>query len=85
SVDAAIRIAELPAALSVPRPANVHANSTAAVFVLAPGASRAMRQRVRFGLGSVDRIQVLSGLAPGEQLILSDTSAYAGDHAIELH
>ncbi len=85
SVDAAIRIAELPDALSVPRPANVHANSTAAVFVLAPGASRALRQSVRFGLGSVDRIQVLSGLAPGEQLILSDTSAYAGDHAIELH
>ena len=85
SVDAAIRIAELPDALSVPRPANVHANSTAAVFVLAPGASRAMRQSVHFGLGSVDRIQVLSGLAPGEQLILSDTSAYAGDHAIELH
>ena len=85
SVDAAIRIAQLPDALSVPRPANVHANSTAAVFVLAPGASRAARQRVRFGLGSVDRIQVLSGLAPGEQVILSDTSAYAGDHAIELH
>ncbi len=85
SVDAAIRIAELPDALSVPRPASVHANSTAAVFVLAPGASRAMRQSVHFGLGSVDRIQVLSGLAPGEQLILSDTSAYAGDHAIELH
>ncbi|WP_297919282.1 HlyD family efflux transporter periplasmic adaptor subunit [Metallibacterium sp.] len=85
SVDAAIRIAELPDALSVPRPANVHANSTAAVFVLAPGASRALRQSVHFGLGSVDRIQVLSGLAPGEQLILSDTSAYAGDHAIELH
>ena len=85
SVDAAIRIAELPDALSVPRPANVHANSTAAVFVLAPGASRALRQSVHFGLGSVDRIQVRSGLAPGEQLILSDTSAYAGDHAIELH
>ena len=85
SVDAAIRIAELPDALSVPRPANVHANSTAAVFVLAPGASRALRQSVRFGLGSVDRIQVRSGLALGEQLILSDTSAYAGDHAIELH
>ena len=85
SVDAAIRIAELPDALSVPRPASVHANSTAQVFVLAPGVSRALRQSVRFGLGSVDRIQVLSGLAPGEQLILSDTSAYAGDHAIELH
>ena len=85
SVDAAIRVASLPVALSVPRPANVHADSTAQVFVLAPGASRALRQSVRFGLGSVDRIQVLSGLAPGEQLILSDTSAYAGDHAIELH
>ena len=85
SVDAAIRIASLPDALSVPRPASVHANSTAAVFVLAPGASRALKRAVRFGLGSVDRIQVRSGLAPGEQVILSDTSAYAGDHAIELH
>lgn len=85
SVDAAIRIAELHDALNVPRPANVHVNSTAQVFVLAPGSSRAARRSVRFGLGSVDRIQVLSGLAPGEQVILSDTSAWAGDHAIELH
>ena len=85
SVDAAIRVAALPDALSVPRPASVHANATAQVFVLAPGASRALKRTVHFGLGSVDRIQVRSGLAPGEQVILSDTSAWAGDRAIQLH
>lgn len=85
SVDAAIRVARLPEALSVPRPANVHADSSAEVYVLAPGASRALRTKVRFGLGSVDRIQVLSGVAQGARIVLSDTSAYAGDHALELH
>ena len=85
SVDAAIRIAALADTRSVPRPANVHADSTAKVFVLAPGSNTARRLAVHFGLGSVDRIQVLTPLPPGTQLVLSDTAAYAGDHALELH
>ncbi len=85
SVDAAIRIAALADTRSVPRPANVHADSTAKVFVLAPGSNTARRQTVHFGLGSVDRIQVLTPLPPGTQLVLSDTAAYAGDNALELH
>jgi len=84
SVDAAIRIARVPDTLSVPRPDDVRADSSASVFVLTPGADTAQRRSVKFGLGSVDRIQILAGAAPGDRLILSDTSAWAGDHALEL-
>lgn len=85
SVDAAIRIARVPDTLSVSRPDDVRSHSSASVFVLAPGADIAQRRTVKFGLGSVDRIQILAGAAPGDRLILSATSAWAGDHALELH
>ena len=85
SVDATIRVTQLHNVDYVARPANVNSGSTAQVFVLAPGGDRAVRRSVHFGVGSVDRIQVLSGLRPGERVVLSDTSAYAADHAIELH
>ena len=45
------------------------------VFVLAGG--RAVRRVVRFGDSNPDYIQVISGLRVGEELIISDTKAYA--------
>ena len=77
SVDAAIRITQLHDALYVSRPANVHAASSAEVFVLGPNGDLATRHAVRFGVGSTDRIQVLAGLVPGERVVLSDVSAYS--------
>ena len=45
------------------------------VFVLRGG--RSVRRVVRFGDSNTDYVQVLSGLAKGEELIISDTKAYA--------
>jgi HlyD family secretion protein len=44
------------------------------VFVLAGG--RAVRRVVRFGDSNADYVQVLSGLAKGEEVVISDTKAY---------
>jgi multidrug efflux pump subunit AcrA (membrane-fusion protein) len=84
SVDATIRVTQMRDVDYVARPADVNSDSTADVFVLTPGGDRAVRRAVHFGVGSVNRIQVLSGLRPGERVVLSDTSSYASDHALEL-
>jgi HlyD family secretion protein len=44
------------------------------VFVLAGG--RAVRRVVRFGDSNADYVQVLSGMAKGEEVVISDTRAY---------
>ncbi len=77
SVTATIRVARLQNVRFVARPANVQANSSAAVFELAAGSAVARRRQVRFGVASSNRIQVLSGLKPGERVVLSDVSAYS--------
>jgi len=50
------------------------------VFVLASG--RAVRRVVRLGDSNPDYVQVLSGLQAGEELIVSDTKAYADTPAL---
>lgn len=77
SVDATIRVARLQNVRFVARPANVQANSSATVFVLAAGSNVAVRRQIRFGVASTNRIQVLSALKPGEHMVLSDVSAYS--------
>ena len=46
------------------------------LFKLDPGGQACTRVRVRFGQTSVNQIQVLGGLQPGDRVILSDMSAY---------
>ena len=57
-----------------------------------PGASKlvngngdAVRTPVKLGKSSVNTIEILSGLQPGDQVILSDTSAYDGHDRIRLN
>ncbi|QKG57385.1 HlyD family efflux transporter periplasmic adaptor subunit [Hymenobacter sp. BRD128] len=52
------------------------------VFVLAGG--RAVRRVVRFGDSNTDYVQVLSGLAKGEELIISATKTYADTPALAI-
>ncbi|MGP1664450.1 MAG: efflux RND transporter periplasmic adaptor subunit [Rhodanobacter sp.] len=76
SVDGRIRIAELKQVLSVGRPAQVAANSEVSLFRLDPSGKTASRVNVRVGATSVDRVQLLQGLQPGDRVILSDTSQW---------
>lgn len=76
SVDGRIRIAELKQVLSVGRPAQVEANSEVSLFRLDASGKTAGRVKVGVGAASVDRVQLLHGLQPGDRVILSDTSQW---------
>lgn len=76
SVDGRIRIAELHDVLSVGRPALAAADSDLSLFRLDPDGDTATRVPVRLGATSVDRVQVLRGLKPGDKVVLSDTSQW---------
>jgi multidrug resistance efflux pump len=76
SVDGRIRIAELKQVLSLGRPAQVEPNSEVGLFRLDPSGDTATRVKVRVGATSVDRVQLLQGLQPGDRIILSDTSQW---------
>jgi HlyD family secretion protein len=76
SVDGRIRIAKLDQVASLGRPAQVEANSEVSLFRLDASGSTATRVKVRVGATSVDRVQLLQGLQPGDRVILSDTSQW---------
>jgi len=69
-------VAELKQVLSVGRPAQVEANSEVDLFRLDPSGNTASRVKIRVGATSVDRVQLLQGLQPGDRVILSDTSQW---------
>ena len=52
------------------------------VFVLA--GSRAVRRLVRLGDSNTDYVQVLSGLAKGEEIIVSDTKPFVDTPALQV-
>jgi HlyD family secretion protein len=85
NVNATIVTARLDDAVSIARPAGASDDSTVSLYRLDRNGSQARPVEVRLGRGSVDRIQVLSGLAPGDLVIVSDTSSYAGQPVLTLH
>jgi HlyD family secretion protein len=75
SVDGTIRLEQLDNVIYVGRPAIGQENSTVSLFkVNADG--EAVRVTVKLGRSSVSTIEVLDGLQPGDQVILSDMSTY---------
>ena len=74
SINATITIAEIENALFVGRPVQADANGVVSLFRVEQGS--ATRTKVRVGRASYNAIEILDGLAPGDQVILSDTSAF---------
>jgi HlyD family secretion protein len=84
SVDGVVEIARVANAVSLARPAAASDGSALDIFKVVDGGTRAVRVRVRLGTGSSDRVQVVSGLAPGDVAIVSDTSAFADQSEVRL-
>jgi HlyD family secretion protein len=78
SVDGTIQVERLDNVLHVGRPAYGQANSTVGLFKLLPDGSEANRVSVRLGRTSVNTVEVLGGLQPGEKVIISDMSRWDG-------
>jgi HlyD family secretion protein len=84
SVEGTIQIERLADVVFVGRPAFGQPNSTVGMFRLEKDGRTAVRALVRLGRSSVNTVEVVEGLAPGDQVILSDTSAYDSNDRIEL-
>ena len=84
NVTATIETARIADAVSIRRPAGAADDSDVVLYRVAAGTSRAEPIRARLGRGSLDRVQVLSGVASGDTIIVSDTSAYDGKTALNL-
>jgi HlyD family secretion protein len=76
AIDATIDIEKLEDIPSVGRPIHAAPNSSASLFKLVSDGTEAVRVTVKFGRASVQSIEVLDGLKPGDQIILSDMSAW---------
>ncbi len=76
SVDGEIEIVRLDNVLHVGRPAFGQEQSTVGLFKVDPTTSEAMRAQVQLGRSSVNTIEILAGLAEGDQVVLSDMSAW---------
>lgn len=75
-VHAMIQLETLDDAVFVDRPAYAVFDESSMVFRVSEDGMHAERVKVRFGRGSADRIEVLSGLEIGDRIIVSDVSEF---------
>ncbi len=84
SVEGTIQLQLLKNVIYVGRPAFGQANSQITLYRLVDGGRQAVQTKVDVGQTSVNDIQILRGLQPGEQVILSDMSAYENYNRVAL-
>src|SRR5438552_2382472 len=76
SVDGTIELERLDDVMYVGRPVQAQSESTISLFKIVDGGKEAVRVPVKMGRTSVSTIEVVDGLKVGDQVILSDMSAY---------
>jgi len=76
SITSAILVADIADTLYVDRPVLAQIQQSGVAYRLDRTGTHADRTPVRFGQGSANEIQIVSGLAPGDQIILSDHSSW---------
>ena len=79
SVDGTIEIERLPRVVYTGRPVNGQPNTMIGMFKLVDGGKYAVRVPVELGRTSVNAVEIVKGLTVGDEVILSDTSAW-GDY-----
>lgn len=77
SVDGTIEIQKLSNILYSGRPAFGPGSGSVGIFKLEPNGDYATRVQVELGRSSVNTIEILRGLEPGDRIILSDMTQYA--------
>jgi HlyD family secretion protein len=84
SLDAQITLGEPAGALLLPNGAFVNDSGGAWVFVVAANGEDAQRRNVRLGRRSNSQIEILSGLAPGDQVIVSGYASFGKAERLQL-
>ena len=91
AVDGVVELEWLENVVYVGLPAFGQEHSTTTIFRVTRGCDLtqtscdAVRQRVRFGRASINTIEILEGLEPGDQVVLSDMSAWDGRDRVRLN
>lgn len=76
SVDGTVEIERLADVLHMGRPAFGSARQSIGIFRLVEGTNEATRVTVQLGVSSVNEVEVMTGLAVGDSVILSDMSRW---------
>ncbi len=84
TVDGTVEIERLTDVMYVNRPVNAQPQSTVGLFKIVEDGTAAVRVQVKLGRSSVNTIEVVDGLLPGDQVILSDMSAWDGYDRVRL-
>jgi HlyD family secretion protein len=85
SVDGVIELEHLNNVVFVSRPAFGQEHSTAGIFRLDANGVYANRAQVQLGRSSVNTIEIVKGLEPGDRVILSDMSQWDAHDRIKLN
>jgi multidrug resistance efflux pump len=84
SVVGTVELERLPDVLHVRRPAFVQPGTTVGVFRIDPDGQYATRVHVQVGRASVTTVELLAGLADGDQIIVSDMSMWDSRDRLKL-
>ena len=85
SVDGTIRLEHLEDVMNVGRPVIGQSEATITLFKLEPDGKHASRVQVKLGRTSVNTIEIRDGLRVGDQVVLSDMSAWDSYDRIRLN
>ena len=83
SIDGVIELERLPDVIYVGRPVQGQEHSTVGLFKIVDG-EFAVRVPVTFGRASVTTIEVVKGLEPGDEVVMSDMSSYDDNDKLKL-
>lgn len=84
TVDGTIEVDRADNVLFTGRPAYGQANSTVGIFRLTDGGKYAELVSVKLGRSSVTTVEILSGLKPGDHVIVSDMSRFDANNRVRL-
>ncbi len=85
TVDGTIELERLEDVIYVGRPVFGQEQSIVSLFKLQPETDEAVRTRVSLGRSSVNTIEVIEGLQPGDQVVLSDMSQWDAFDRVRLN
>jgi HlyD family secretion protein len=84
SVEGTIEIENLSDVVYVGRPAFGQPNSTVGIFKLDEDGKGAARVQVKLGRSSVNTVEIVDGLKPGDRVVLSDMTSWDAFNRIRL-
>jgi multidrug resistance efflux pump len=84
AVDGTIQLERIPNTLFIGRPGFGQAESSVGIFKINPNKGEATRVTVQLGRAAVNTIEVKSGLAVGDSVIISDMSAFDNTQRVRI-